>query len=211
MSMRCLLGQLPTGHDCILAAYPIFCVPLSYKETHMTPAKEHRASRPAQPKASLAMKLREALVFSEADLVGVANETMASMPLVQAETFRRRLSGNKSFQVAIKRTTIDVGVVLALAKSLASDAEFEDSAALLHDVNLAAHDGMVGTYAEAMIKLDLENVKQMAAGSIPNDDALLYRLIPFENVINRLALLGRCLSAIKAQIAAESAHDHATA
>jgi hypothetical protein len=170
----------------------------------MTPVRVQRTSRPNRDQVSLAMKLRDTLVLSEADLVGVANETMSTMSPVVAETFRRRLRASQGFQVAIKRTTIDVGVVLALAKSLASDSEFEDCASLLHDVNLGSHEGMIGTFAEAMVMMDLEHAKRMEAGEIEDDDALLYRLIPLETVVKRLALLARCLHAIKAQLKAES-------
>lgn len=175
----------------------------------MTPHKGPHTTRSVRDKANLATKLRESLVLSESDIVGVANETMSSMNPVVAETFRRRLAINKSFQAAIKRTTIDVGVVLALAKSLASDEEFEDSASLMHDVQLDAHSGMIGTYAEALVQMDLDQAKRIASGEVADEDAPLYRLIEIGTVVKRLALLSRCLNAIKAQIKADA--DHAAA
>ncbi|MCZ8254999.1 MAG: hypothetical protein O9327_04965 [Polaromonas sp.] len=177
----------------------------------MTATHGRRSTASSPTKANLATKLRESLVLSDADLVGVANETIASMNPVVAETFRQRLAKAKAFQSAIRLTTIDVGLVLALAKSLASDEEFNDSASLMHEVQLGAHDGMVGTYAIAMVKLDLDQAKRMASGEIPDDDALLYRLIPIESVVKRLNLLLACLDALKAQMKAEPNRDHVAA
>lgn len=138
--------------------------------------------------SNLAAQVRDALVLNESLIVECVNEVLGSMPAHRAELFRRQLKASPALGAAIKRVTLDLGVVLSLAKSFESDDEFSDSAGLIHDINYGAHDGAVGTFARAMVECDIASITKAEAGEL-GDDAVLYDLIPTDVLERRLRLL----------------------
>jgi hypothetical protein len=141
-----------------------------------------------QTPTNLAAQVRDSLTLNEAIIVECVNEVLADMPAHKAEVFRRLLKSTPAFGASIKRVTVDVGVVLSLAKSFESDDAFADSAGLIHDINFSAHDGKVGVYAKAMVESDLKSVAKAEAGEL-GEDALLYDMIPTDVLARRLRLL----------------------
>lgn len=151
--------------------------------------QQHGAKSPTKPgQTNLAAQVRDSLALNEAIIVECVNEVLGDMPAYKAEVFRRLLKSAPAFGASIKRVTVDVGVVLSLAKSFESDDAFADSAGLIHDINFAAHDGKVGLYAKAMVESDLMSVSKAEAGEL-GDDALLYEMIPTDVLTRRLRLL----------------------
>lgn len=146
-------------------------------------ARAHDAAKP-----SLAEQVRDTLVLNEGLVVEVVNEVLSSLAPHRAEFFRRALKNNVAMGVAIKRAVVDVGVVLALAKSFDSDDEFSDSAGLIHDIDFGAHDGNVGQFAKAMVECDLQAVAKAHAGEA-SEDAVYFDLIPPKVLERRLQLL----------------------
>lgn len=142
----------------------------------------------ASAQTNLAAQVRDSLVLNEAVIVECVNEVLGEMPPHKAEVFRRMLKSSPAFGAAIKRVTVDVGVVLSLAKSFESDDEFSDSAGLVHDINFSAHDGKVGAYAREMVESDLKSAVKAESG-VFGEDAILYDLIPADVLIRRLRLL----------------------
>ena len=141
-----------------------------------------------QVPTNLAQQVRDSLTLNESIIVECVNEVLGDMPTHKAEVFRRLLKSSPSFGASIKRVTVDVGVVLSLAKSFERDDEFADSAGLIHDINFSAHDGKVGIYAKAMVESDLKSAAKAEAGEL-GDDELLYDLIPADVLSRRLRLL----------------------
>lgn len=137
---------------------------------------------------NLAAQVRNSLVVNEKILVEVVNETLSSMAPHDAEFFRRKLKASKSFAASIMRVALDVGVILSLAKSFESNDQFSDSASLIHDVDLKAHDNALGKFARAMVELDLKTLSKAEAGEM-GEDAILYDLIPADILEHRLKLL----------------------
>lgn len=147
-----------------------------------------------QASQNLAQQVRDTLVLNEAVVIDCVNEVIASLPAHTAEVYRRLLKANASFGASLKRVTIDVGVVLSLAKSFESDEAFAESAGLMHDIEFAAHDGKVGAFAKAMVAVDLKTVDQAEAGELAAD-AVLYDMLPTDVVRRRLMLLMAFLDA----------------
>jgi hypothetical protein len=138
----------------------------------------------ASTKQSLAIQVRDTLVLSESLIVELVNEVLTSQPAHKAEFFRRQLKSNPGLGASIKRVVVDIGVVLSLAKSLESDDEFSDSAALVHDIDFAAHDGAVGAFAKAMVECDLQSL-----ANVEGEVAVLYELLPADVLERRLRLI----------------------
>lgn len=137
---------------------------------------------------SLATQVRDSLVLNEGVIVACVNEVLAEQPAHRAEFFRRQLKASPSFAASIKRITVDIGVVLSLAKCFESDDEFADSAGLIHDIDLTGHEGSVATFAKAMIQCDI-NANTRAAAGEAGEDTALYDLIPTDVLERRLRLL----------------------
>jgi hypothetical protein len=148
--------------------------------SHASAARAHESTT----KPSLAAQVRDTLVLNEGLIVELVNEVLASQPAHKAEFFRRQLKSNPALGVSIKRVVVDVGVVLSLAKSLESDDEFSDSAALVHDIDFIAHDGNVGAFAKAMVECDLQSIAKSEG-----EDAILYDLLPADALERRLRLI----------------------
>ncbi|MEJ6002709.1 hypothetical protein [Paucibacter soli] len=138
--------------------------------------------------SNLAAQVRDSLVMSERIIVECVNEVLAAQPPHVAELFRRQLKTNKAFAASIMRVTVDVGVVLTLAKCFESDEEFSDSAGLVHDIDLKGHEGAIGIFARAMVECDLKSITKAEAGEMA-EDAVLYDLIPTDILERRLRLL----------------------
>lgn len=144
--------------------------------------------QPHEPVASLASQVRDSLVLNESIIVECVNQVLADMPAHTAEVYRRMLRGSAAFQNAIKRVTVDVGVVLALAKTFESDETFSTSAGLIHEVDFGSHDGKIGQFAKAMVACDLKGVMKAAAGEL-GEDVALYQMLPPSLLERRLRLL----------------------
>ena len=143
---------------------------------------------PQAQTSNLAAQVRDSLVMNESVIVECVNEVLAQQPAHVAEFFRRQLKSNKSFAASIKRVTVDIGVVLSLAKCFESEEEFSDSAGLIHDIDLKGHDGAISTFARAMVECDLNAVSRAEAGEM-GEDAVLYDLIPTDILERRLRLI----------------------
>lgn len=141
---------------------------------------------------NLAQQVRDTLVLNETVIVECVNEVLSSMPAHKAEVFRRLLKASPGFGAASKRVTVDVGVVLSLAKSFDSDEAFAESAGLIHDVDFAGHDGKVGVFAKTMVEVDLASLDKAEAGEL-EDGAVLYDLLPTDVLRRRLQLLNAFL------------------
>jgi len=137
---------------------------------------------------NLAAQVRDSLLLNESVLVECVNEVLEDMPLYKAEVFRRLLKSKPAFGASVKRVTVDVGVVLSLAKSFESDESFAESAGLIHDVNFSGYDGMVGQYAKAMVESDLKMLEKAEAGEL-TEESFLYDMVPIEVLRRRLKLL----------------------
>lgn len=137
---------------------------------------------------SLATRVRDTLVLNESIIVECVNDVLSDMPAHKAEVYRRLLKSSAGFGAAVKRVTVDVGVVLSLAKSFESDSDFADSAGLIHDIDFGGHDGKIGQFAKAMVEYDLRMVGKAAAGEL-TDDAVLYDMLPTNVLERRLRLL----------------------
>lgn len=137
----------------------------------------HSATRESQASQSnLALKVRETLMLPEAVIVESVNGVMASMPKHMSELLKRRLKGNDALKASIKRVTVDIGIILTLAKSFQLDSDFEPSVSMIHDLSFTAHDGQVGMFAKAMVECELK--------SMGEPESALDRLIP-EDVLQR--------------------------
>lgn len=147
--------------------------------SHVSAARAQASTKP-----SLAAQVRDTLVLNEGLIVELVNEVLASQPAYKAEFFRRQLKTNPALGASIKRVVVDVGVVLSLAKSLESDDEFSDSAALVHDIDFVAHDGNVAAFAKAMVECDLQSIAKS-----DGEDAVLYELLPVDVLERRLRLI----------------------
>ena len=139
-------------------------------------------------KPSLSALVRDSIVLSEGLIVECVNEVLNSLEPHRREFFRRHLKSTPGISTAIMRVTVDMGVILSLAKSFESDDEFADSAGLVHDIDFRAHDGFVGSYAKAMVECDLNSIAKAEAGEM-GQDAVLYDLIPTDVLERRLRLL----------------------
>jgi hypothetical protein len=137
---------------------------------------------------SLATQVRDSLAIDEKVIVECVNEVLAGMPAHQAEVFRHLLKSSPSFGASVKRVTVDVGVVLSLAKSFESDDAFADSAGLIHDIEFSGHGGRVGAYAKAMVESDLRFVEGIQKGEV-SDEAMLYDMVAPDVLQRRLILL----------------------
>lgn len=134
----------------------------------------------------MAAQVRDSLSLNESVIVECVNEVLEHMAPHTAEVFRRLLKSSPAFGASIKRVTVDVGVVLALAKTFESDDAFADSAGLIHDIAFSGHDGKVGAFAKAMVECDLDASTKVGPDS---DDALLYDMVPTDVLTRRLRLL----------------------
>jgi hypothetical protein len=146
------------------------------------------AVRAPERQASLATQVRDSLVLNESVIVECINDVLKDMPAHKAEVFRRLLKSSSSFGVALKRVTIDVGIVLSLAKSFESDSDFADSAGLIHDIDFGGQDGKIGLFAKGIVEYDLRMAARAAAGEL-EDDAALYDMLPPDVLERRLKLL----------------------
>lgn len=138
---------------------------------------------------NLAAQVRDSLSLSDAVITQCVNDVLRQMPAHQAEVFRRGLKDSASLGASIRRATVDVGIILSLAKSYESDDVFAQSCGLVHDVDFTAHGKKVGVYAKAMIGLELHQLEQFEAGKLDSDDAELYELMPADTLRRRLKLL----------------------
>lgn len=138
---------------------------------------------------SLAAMVRDQLVLNNSLIIDVVNEVVAAMPAHTAELFRQGLSSSPSLAAAVKRCAVDIGVVLSLAKSFEDDEAFADSVGMVHDVNFSAHDGLIATFASAMVQADLDELLAAEAGKSAPDDMLLYDMVPVDVLERRLRLL----------------------
>lgn len=162
------------------------------------PTAAASTTKPAN--ANLAQQVRDTLVLNESVIVECVNEVLSSMPAHTAEVFRRLLKASPGFAASIKRVTVDIGVVLSLAKSFDSDDAFSDSAGLVHDIDFAAHDGKVGAFAKAMVEVDLKTLAKAEAGELA-EDALMYDMLPADVQRRRLLLLLAFLDAATKRVA----------
>lgn len=152
---------------------------------------QHRSgsTTDAPAEVSLAAQVRDSLVVDETVIVSIVNEVVAEMPSHTAEVYRRLLKTSAAFRAAIKRVTVDVGVVLALAKSFESDDTFSASAGLIHDVDFAGHEGKLGQFAKAMIESDLRTLEKAVKGELDEDETVYYAMLPSRKLEGRLRLL----------------------
>ncbi|WP_162291088.1 hypothetical protein [Acidovorax carolinensis] len=137
---------------------------------------------------SLAARVRESIVLNESIITEVVVDVLNEMPAYKAEVFRRKLKTMPEFSVSIKRAAVDVGVVLALAKTFKSDQIFSESAGLIHDVDFAGHDGHVGAFAKAMVEADLKVVSQMNEPT-GEGGSIFFDMVPRAALERRLALI----------------------
>lgn len=142
----------------------------------------------AQPE-SLGIRIRDSLALNESVIIACINDILGSMPNQQAEVFKRLLATSPHFGNSIKRVTLDIGVILSLAKSFESNEDFAASAALVHDIRFSDFDGKLGVYAKAMVSADLKMLSQYEAGVL-EDDALLFGMVAPSVLRSRLTLLG---------------------
>lgn len=150
----------------------------------------HQSTAPASAAVlpSLAAQVRDTLVLNESVIVECVNEVLGDLPAYKAEVFRQLLKADPAFAAAIKRLTVDVGVILSLAKSFESDETFAESAGLMHDIDFAGFGGKLGHFAKAMVELDLKGIERAVAGD-GGDDAVLYDMMPTDVLERRLRML----------------------
>jgi predicted hydrolase (HD superfamily) len=147
------------------------------------------SSSGAPVEVSLAAQVRDSLVVDETVIIAIVNEVVGEMPAHTAEVFRRLLKASAGFRASVKRVTVDVGVVLALAKSFESDDTFSASAGLIHDVDFAGHEGKLGQFAKAMIESDLRALEKAVNGELEEEETVYYAMLPSRKLEGRLRLL----------------------
>lgn len=137
---------------------------------------------------AIAQRVRDTLVLDESVIIECVNEAVRGMEPHQAELFRRALQSTGEFGPAIKRVTVDLGVVLSLAKTFESDDAFVDSAGLLHGIDFSAHGGKIADFSRLLIATDMKAAKAAKDGE-GGDDAILYELMPYDVIKRRLKAL----------------------
>ena len=153
----------------------------------------------------VATRVRDTLFLDESVIYECINEAVGGLDPHRAEVFRRFLSSSNEFGAAIKRLTVDLGVVLSLAKTFESDEDFIDAAGLLHDVAFSAHGGRVADFALLLIETDMQNAQDAKAGR-PSADAVLYELLAYDVIKRRLQTLHTFVRIASGRLQAESLH-----
>lgn len=139
---------------------------------------------------NVAKQVRDSVVLSDAMIVQTVNEVVGAFEPHMRERYLRHLRASPDFAASIKRVTVDVGVVLTLAKTFEEDEAFSDCAGLLHDVRFTAHSGAIGEYAKAIVSSELQEVRRMAGDGDDLDDVMILNdLLPRETIESRLTLL----------------------
>lgn len=137
---------------------------------------------------AIARSVNDTLVLDDGLIYECVNEAIKGMEPHQAELFKRALQTVGEFGPAIKRVTVDLGVVLVLAKTFESDDAFIDSAGLLHGIDFSAHGGRVADFSRRLIATDLKAAKAAKDGE-GGEDAIMYEQIPYDVVKRRLTAL----------------------
>ena len=153
----------------------------------------------------VATRVRDTLFLDEAVIYECINEAVGGLDAHRAEVFRRHLSVSEEFGASIKRLTVDLGVVLSLAKTFESDDDFIDAAGLLHDVKFSAHGGQVADFALLLIETDMQNAQDAKAGR-PSADAVLYELLAYDVIKRRLQTLHAFVRVASGRLLAEALH-----
>lgn len=152
--------------------------------------------RKAALSSNLGIRIRDQILQNESLIVETVNEVIRGLEPHRAEFYRRRLHESKSFGAAIKRVTVEVGVVLTLAKTLVADEDFSSASSLLHDIDFSVHNGKVLDFAASMVNADLVESRS------PEQTETIYHLVPKEVIERRLVLV----QAFLAQAALRVAH-----
>ncbi len=139
-------------------------------------------------RSPMATRLRDSIVFDESVIFECVNEAIGELDAHRAEVMRRALSTDQAFGLAIKRLTVDVGVVLSLAKTFEDDSDFLDSAALLNEIDFQAFDGRIADFALLLVETDMRNLKDAKDGR-PSADAAIYELLQYDVIKRRLQTL----------------------
>ncbi|WP_137917184.1 hypothetical protein [Hydrogenophaga sp. 2FB] len=137
---------------------------------------------------TIAQRVRDTLTLDEMVIVECVNEAVVGLDAHHAEVFRRALHSTPGFPEAIKRATVDIGVVLSLAKTFEDDDAFIDAAGLLHDIDFKAHNTKVADFALLLIETDMRNAQDAKEGR-SGANALLYDLVPYDVTKRRLQTL----------------------
>lgn len=137
---------------------------------------------------TIAKRVRDTLTLDEMVIVECVNEAVTGLDAHHAEVFRRALHSTPGFPEAIKRVTVDIGVVLSLAKTFEDDDAFIDAAGLLHDIDFKAHGGKICDFALLLIETDMQNAQDAKSGR-EGANAVLYDLVPYDVTKRRLQTL----------------------
>lgn len=175
-----------------------------------SPAAIHAAKVLLDPATSassgvVASRVRDTLVLDESVIFECVNEAIGSLDAHHAELMRRSLAAKPEFGEAIKRLTVDMGVVLSLAKTFENDEDFIDAAGLLHAIDLRAHSGKIAEFALLLIETDMQNAQDAKDGRA-SADAVLYDLLPYDVIKRRLQTLYAFVRIASGRAAAADLH-----
>ncbi len=146
---------------------------------------------PDARRATVSRRLRDGLVFQEALLQDCIEEVLPSMSPAKCAAIRADMRRNPYFAETLKRVTIDVGLLLSLAKTLEVDSDFEDAVGLIADLDFRERNGLVGAVAKAMVRCDadeLQRLSQARTSEEQDGDPIdyLYDCMPLPIVIERV-------------------------
>ena len=138
-------------------------------------------NQPMSPAAASARKLRDGLLMDGKLIEHTVNECINFMSAHRAEHLRVALQASAALRAVIGTTSINVGLVLTLAKAYEKDEDYFAVCELLHEVPVQAHEGLVGEFAVVMVDADIAELKAPDAESkrlydIANSEVQLRRL-----------------------------------
>lgn len=141
-------------------------------------------NQPTSPGAIAARKIRDGLLMDHKLIEHTVNECINAMAPHRAEHFRVAFAESPALRAAIGTASINLGLVLALAKGYEKDEDYFAACELMHEIPVKAHDGLIGEFANVMVECDIAALKAPDAES-----KLLYDLATSQVQLRRLDLV----------------------